>query len=316
MKLEKHLLNFFLLLTCGICNSQNLIPNGDFEQNVGCPAGLSQIQETIVWFKPSLGTPDYYNQCAIVSNNVSVPINFYMLGFQYAHSGIAYSGVYNWAGPEPEYREYIEVTLDSSLSSNVCYHFEMYINLNNGGKYTSYNIGAYFSDSVIYDSINTALPFSPQINNTSGNLPDTLNWTLVSGNYTAHGGESYLIIGNFQNDSNTSISIVNPSASNNFSYVYIDDVSLVRCSSLGMSNYNNDININVFPNPITDKLTINIDYNEPTEISLYDITSRKLLQQTFTNSTTVNTEQLAKGIYLYEVRNKNGVIKNGKVIKR
>ena len=30
----------------------------------------------------------------------------------------------------------------------------------------------------------------------------------------------------------------------------------------------------------------------------------------------INTEHLAKGIYLYEVRSKNGVIKKGKVIHR
>ena len=79
--------------------------------------------------------------------------------------------------------------------------------------------------------------------------------------------------------------------------------------------YNKTI-INIFPNPVTDKLIINIDNYEPTEIILYDLSSRKLLQQTFTNSTTLNTEQLAKGMYLYTVRNKNGIIKNGKVIKQ
>ncbi len=71
----------------------------------------------------------------------------------------------------------------------------------------------------------------------------------------------------------------------------------------------------VFPNPITDNLIVNIDNYELTEIILYDLSSRKLLQQTFTNSTTVNTEQLAKGMYFYIVRNRNGVIKTGKVIK-
>jgi hypothetical protein len=39
------------------------------------------------------------------------------------------------------------------------------------------------------------------------------------------------------------------------------------------------------------------------------------LQQTFTNSISLNTESFSKGVYLYEVRNKNGVIKNGKLVK-
>ena len=73
--------------------------------------------------------------------------------------------------------------------------------------------------------------------------------------------------------------------------------------------------INVYPNPITEKLTINTNIYELTEVILYDLSSRKLLEQTFTKTTTIDTEQLPNGMYLYEVRKKNGIIKNGKVIK-
>jgi hypothetical protein len=71
----------------------------------------------------------------------------------------------------------------------------------------------------------------------------------------------------------------------------------------------------LYPNPFNDKLNITINNNELSDIILYDITSRNLIQQKFTNSISLNTEQLAKGIYLYEVRNKSGVIKKGKVVK-
>ena len=74
--------------------------------------------------------------------------------------------------------------------------------------------------------------------------------------------------------------------------------------------------INIYPNPISDKLNVQINNYEQTEIILYDLSSRELLQQTFTNTTTINTEQLATGMYLYTVRNRNGIIKNGKVIKQ
>lgn len=73
--------------------------------------------------------------------------------------------------------------------------------------------------------------------------------------------------------------------------------------------------LNINPNPFSDKITITTKTTEQLEASLYDVTSRRILNQTFTNSTSINTEQLAKGIYIYEVRNKNGVIKNGKVVK-
>ena len=39
------------------------------------------------------------------------------------------------------------------------------------------------------------------------------------------------------------------------------------------------------------------------------------MQEKFTCSTVLNAEQLAKGVYLYELRNKAGVSKKGKVVK-
>jgi|CXWJ01.1.fsa_nt_gi hypothetical protein len=69
------------------------------------------------------------------------------------------------------------------------------------------------------------------------------------------------------------------------------------------------------PNPFSNKINITTKTNELVEFILYDVIGRKNLQQFFTTSISINTEQLAKGIYLYEVRNKNGVIKKGKVVK-
>jgi len=71
----------------------------------------------------------------------------------------------------------------------------------------------------------------------------------------------------------------------------------------------------IFPNPFLDRLNIRVNNNTLSEIIFYDITSRKILQQKFTNSVSLSTEQLAKGIYIYEVRDRNGLRKKGKVVK-
>lgn len=71
----------------------------------------------------------------------------------------------------------------------------------------------------------------------------------------------------------------------------------------------------IFPNPFLDRLNITASSNTLSEITLYDIASRKLIQQKFINSLSLNTEQLAKGIYIYEVRSKDGLCKKGKVVK-
>jgi len=74
--------------------------------------------------------------------------------------------------------------------------------------------------------------------------------------------------------------------------------------------------LNVFPNPFSDRINITSNNKDVSEFILYDIASRKILTQSFVNSTSINTEQLVKGIYLYEVHNKNGVIEKGKVVKQ
>lgn len=72
----------------------------------------------------------------------------------------------------------------------------------------------------------------------------------------------------------------------------------------------------IYPNPFSDKMNVFINDNKESEIILYDITSRKVLQQTFFNAVTLNTGMLAKGSYYYEVKNKNGITRKGKVIRQ
>jgi hypothetical protein len=71
----------------------------------------------------------------------------------------------------------------------------------------------------------------------------------------------------------------------------------------------------ISPNPFSEKLIFTINNNELSEITLYDIASKKVLQAKFTSSVSMTTNQIEKGLYLYEVRNKNGLCKRGKVVK-
>ena len=286
----KKLLTILLLLTYGICSGQNLVPNGDFEQYWHCPTGGQQLDSAKFWTKPTAGTPDYYNQCGTGTQNV--PYTGY--GFQHAHSGVGFGALIQIWYQYPNYREYIEspiLSTTNSLEANHCYHFEMYINLANVCLYSSHNIGVYFSDSIINDSLlSTHLLFIPQIINPPGNLADTLNWTLVSGNYTAHGGESYLIIGNFDNTSSTTVdSLPFGVVGYPWARVNIDDVSLTPISCTVGITEQNESTLTIYPNPVIDELNVKVNNYEPTEIILYDLSSRKLLQQTFTNTTTKKT---------------------------
>jgi len=85
--------------------------------------------------------------------------------------------------------------------------------------------------------------------------------------------------------------------------------------TLGVDLLSGESGVSFFPNPFHNKLTVVTKGNEVYEITLFDITSRELLHQRFTHSVSLNTAPLAQGVYLYEVRNKNGLIRNGKLVK-
>jgi hypothetical protein len=304
-----------LLLTCNISNAQNLVLNGSFENYSGCPTNFSQIDSAMFWTVPTIGSSsDYYNQCADASSSVDVPFNG--PGFQEAYNGVAYAGIYLVFPGGTDYREYIEVPLADTLVANGCYHFEMYVNLTNTCQYTTDAIGAYFSDTAITGVNNFyPLPVTPQISNTAGNLFDTINWTLVTGEYLATGNETHLIIGNFKDDASSDLILINNSAPFDFVYALVDHVSLNQCKPTGSENFDSHV-ISIYPNPISDQLNIQMSNYEQVEVILYDLTFRKLLQQEFSHAITLNTGHLANGFYLYEIRDENNLLKRGLVLKQ
>ncbi len=301
------------LFICNICSAQNLVPNGDFEQFTTCPVNLGNFEATF-WTSPTQGSPDYFNICAPAGVPASVPGN--NLGYQSPHSGGAYCGGDIFTQPPfvPEYREYMEVMLTSPLIANNSYHFEMYVNHSNYSQFATDDIGAYFSNTLISGITNWApLPYTPQVSNAGGIIIDTLNWTLISGNFTAAGGEQYLIIGNFKDDANTTFQLAYPTADYQFTYYYFDDVSLTDIT--GLEEPGEIAEVKIYPNPFLNNLNVTVSSNEQSELVLYDITSRKLSEYKFNSTVSINTEQLAAGIYIFEVRNNNRVIKKGKVVK-
>ncbi len=156
------------------------------------------------------------------------------------------------------------------------------------------------------------LPFLPQITHTNFvTTTNTSGWKLYSGNYTAHGGEHYLIIGNFKSDANTRKILAYDSLGTvRATYIYIDDVSLSE------EDPDQKVLINVYPNPFINQLTVKVNNNLHNEFILYDTTARKIVREEFTGVITLNTSALAEAIYLYEVRNEFGLLHTGKVVRQ
>ena len=298
--MKKYLLAITITAAAFAGKAQNLVPNPDFETFTSCPNGFSQIDLAIPWVNPStMGSPDYYNQCSTV-NFVDVPNNFW--GYQPARSAVAYSGIYIWVNSTSTVREYIEIQLTSPLIANSCYHLEFYINLPNSCMYTSDAIGAYFSDTLITGIPNyDPLPFTAQIMNPTGSYPDTLNWNLVSGNYTAQGGERYLLIVNFNDSAATTVILINSSGTWNGAYFFIDDVSLTACTGI---EENTNSAIKMYPNPVGDQLKIQNAEFKIEEVKIYDIMGKEILISAISNQQSeinMDVSKLKSAIYFVEV---------------
>ncbi len=102
------------------------------------------------------------------------------------------------------------------------------------------------------------------------------------------------------------------------SFGQLDNIRITKITpsaTTGIISQNIENAIVIYPNPASNELTVKSDNIEQLEFKLYDITSRKLLSKTFNNSAKINLDQLTTGVYLYEVENKDGVLKKGKVFK-
>jgi OOP family OmpA-OmpF porin len=225
-----------LLLLLGLiyftpsAEAQNLVPNGSFEQYKSCPGDLSQLDYCVNWFSPApdtVSTPDYFTTC-YEHVICGVPENYF--GFQKAYDGSAYAGLYLYYHKDDNYREYIEVQLDTILEANSCYNFSMYISLADKSLANAYSIGALFLDTAVKNLPNAfPIHMKPQVFNDSKIFPDTSGWRKIEGTFKAKGGERFLIIGNFNYDHETTVKKLMKNQMPKV-YVYIDYISLYLCN--------------------------------------------------------------------------------------
>lgn len=246
-----------VLLLAGILShaqkQDNLVYNPSFEDYLDCPKKIDALGIlTLVeaWFQPTGGSADYYNVCG--AKDCCVPKN--KLGFQHAHSGVGYCGIYC---SKTDYREYLQTQLKEPLRKGETYRLSFFVSLSEYSSGSVATIGGLFTQDRVSDTSKGVLmkkeirKLSPKISQTISTyyepqvvndyyrlLSNTRGWMRISGDFEAQGGEEFLTIGNFypSNLSNLtdldSLTYLLPGA-----YYYIDDVSLT-CLTCGKDSLN------------------------------------------------------------------------------
>lgn len=276
---------------------QNLVPNGSFEDTLGCPNNYDQLYKAKYWYKPTLGTSDYFNSCDI-TNAAGVPLNG--IGYQYAHTGNSYAGFGNSFDTTTLFREYLQVKLTSKLVVNKKYEISFYLSRANNTGCALANIGCVFSNLAIGCNCNTYLNYSPHIVSSKNQfLTDTLNWMEVKGEYTAIGNEEYLTIGYFNKSNDTLLVDLN---TNDYSaYYYLDDVSVVCLEKMieipNVFSPNND--------GVNDLFYIDKNFVKPIELIIYNRWGNKVFdsKHNFTwDGRTTSGEPCNIGTYYYIIQ--------------
>jgi len=92
----------------------------------------------------------------------------------------------------------------------------------------------------------------------------------------------------------------------------VNFVSLTSVNDIEMS----DTNVQIYPNPASDNLTIEIfSSSEKKELTIYNTLGEKILSESFSGQNhSVNVSAFANGIYFYEVWEKLNLIAKGKIM--
>jgi Secretion system C-terminal sorting domain len=126
------------------------------------------------------------------------------------------------------------------------------------------------------------------------------NWYVKS-----HRGPALTIVRTETRDSNNIVVSTNSGV-----YVYSFN------SVLGVDDQEeSSAKVMVYPNPFVDKLNVNVEGGESSEIIIYDLMGRKMLQQEFTSLLSLDMEMVSSGVYFYQIRCGTTVCKQGKLVK-
>jgi len=74
--------------------------------------------------------------------------------------------------------------------------------------------------------------------------------------------------------------------------------------------------ISVFPTPFSDQISFEAQGKQASVLKIYDLTSRLLIQKKGSNFSNINTANLNRGLYLYEMWDENSLIYKGKIMKQ
>lgn len=309
------LLITILILACitQFAFAQNLVPNPSFEQYDTCPTSTNQVKYATGW-SIDINSSDYFNSCANSGSVVDVPNT--SLGYQCPANGNAFCGFHAFKGILPalaQYREYFGRALSSPLNIGEKYYISFKISLADESYCAVNKVGIKFTNINYGDTTLLPVPIPVMNNNASFYtniiISDTSGWTTISGTFIADSSYQYVIIGNFFDNSHTDTCLFHGNICYN-SYYFIDDICVstdsltcvipneINACNTGINTELLFENIELFPNPAIEKITINQNKIQKAMIRIYNSYGKCLFENKYMATTfEIELTYYPSGIY-------------------
>jgi hypothetical protein len=309
------LFSFFVGITGA--RSQNLLANGDFEIYSALPSGHGQFYLASGWgnvnnnltFGFPYASPDYHHLQGSVPPGQGSIIPF---------SGAGQMGFATYSPGSPDFREYITAQLVSPLIIGQSYQISFYLTNGYGGGSLHFtnNVGVHFSKTPLTQITHEPIAVNPQLEFASV-ISNINQWQQYVFNFNPTDAFSYITIGNFRNDANTTIT---SNSSNSFgAYYFIDKIEVAPSSATGLNDQTAANAITVYPNPSNGRFSLQV--NNPAnnifysgKVTIYNSSGAMVYRGLITvNKQEIDLTAYPIGIYYYQIENEKKIIKQGKL---
>jgi hypothetical protein len=237
--------------------AQSLVPNGSFEElTIDC-LGSASYYDLVGWSQPACAfAPGYLHVCSgLVPESV--------FGHQTTYDGLAFMSVSTlrmnvFGFPDGNPRSYASIDLIEPLAAGEHYCLSLQMNMADSSNYKTgalhaflwYNVPTVCGDQDEQWDDYAAVTFDIT-------EVDSVEWTLLEGEFTATGGESNLTLGAFQFGEEIDSVFLQHDYEQEFegAFYFIDDVRLWPCQ-VGLVDPERPTAVQVYPNPVVDRLRV------------------------------------------------------------
>jgi hypothetical protein len=130
----------------------------------------------------------------------------------------------------------------------------------------------------------------------------------LSTNFTTSGGPSSIISADFNGDGRVDLATANSDSSN----ISI----LLNCFGAGLTNFNDQQLISIYPNPTSDQFFIETNTTDKLTLDLYDVNGRHVFNANIIDKSNVDVTSLNDGVYSVTIKTASGIINKKLVILR